>query len=102
MTGPSLLACSLIELGVDREPFQAQCAVCERRGASFRAELAAVRACEPGDFSSTADPSSSVPGSGVVLVPHGCSACGAAQLAGSARRYSSGDAFSCSFAGLPS
>lgn len=32
--------------------------MCQGRGASFRAELAAVRACEPGDFSSSADGSS--------------------------------------------
>lgn len=75
--------------------------MCERRGASFRAELAAVRACEPGGFSSSADGSSFCAwlrsGAGASCL-HGSDgrAGEAAQLAGSGRRHGSGGAFSCS------
>lgn len=62
-------------------------AVCKRRSASFRAELAALGVHEPSDFSSTADTSRFCPwlrgGAGASCLH--CSdgnACGAAQLTG--------------------
>lgn len=90
ITGPTLLACSLT--GVWVESLSKHCGVCKRRGASIRGELAAVSACEPCDFSGTADSSSFCPwlrnGAGAsCLHCSDVSACEAAQLTGSGRRY---------------